>query len=376
MSKPQILVVEDDRHLIEGIREILEINGYEVMTANNGEAGLEILRSYAKPPDLIVSDIMMPRMDGYDFCKEVRSLDKWAVIPFIFLTAKGERDDIKRGKSLGVDDYVVKPFDAEELLIVVKAKLETQQIRQKVWQDEVSNVKHNILTILNHEFRTPLTYVVAYADMLHRDADELSKEEMISFLRGINAGASRLRRLVESFILLVELETGEAADTFGWRQGLMSNYMALLRSIAVKYTELAEEKQVTIEVDVESDLPAIKADHEYLTAALECLVDNAIKFSDKPGTVVKLSAYQEGEHVCLTVRDQGRGIPNYELKNIFQKFYQIDRNKYEDQGAGSGLAIVKGVIELHGGTIVVDSPPGEGTTFTIYLPISHPENGR
>jgi signal transduction histidine kinase len=195
-------------------------------------------------------------------------------------------------------------------------------------------------------------------------------------LRGINAGASRLRRLVESFILLVELETGEAADTFGWRQGLMSNYMALLRSIAVKYTELAEEKQVTIEVDVESDLPAIKADHEYLTAALECLVDNAIKFSDKPGTVVKLSAYQEGEHVCLTVRDQGRGIPNYELKNIFQKFYQIDRNKYEDQGAGSGLAIVKGVIELHGGTIVVDSPPGEGTTFTIYLPISHPENGR
>jgi signal transduction histidine kinase len=376
MSKPQILVVEDDRHLIEGIREILEINGYEVMTANNGEAGLEILRSYPKPPDLIVSDIMMPRMDGYDFCKEVRSLDKWAVIPFIFLTAKGERDDIKRGKSLGVDDYVVKPFDAEELLIVVKAKLETQQIRQKVWQDEVSNVKHNILTILNHEFRTPLTYVVAYADMLHRDADELSKEEMISFLRGINAGASRLRRLVESFILLVELETGEAADTFGWRQSLMTNYMALLRSIAVKYADLAEEKQVAIAIDVEDSLPAIKADHEYLTAALECLVDNAIKFSDKPGTVVSLSAYQEDGHVCLLVRDQGRGIPNHELKNIFQKFYQIDRNRYEDQGAGSGLAIVKGVIELHGGTIVVDSPPGEGTTFIIYLPISHPENGR
>ncbi|HVO69887.1 MAG TPA: response regulator, partial [Aggregatilineaceae bacterium] len=286
MSKPRILVVEDDRHLIEGIREILEINGYEVMTANNGEAGLEVLRSYAIPPDLIVSDIMMPRMDGYDFCKEVRSLDKWAVIPFIFLTAKGERDDIKRGKSLGVDDYVVKPFDAEELLIVVKAKLETQQIRQKVWQDEVSNVKHNILTILNHEFRTPLTYVVAYADMLHRDADELSKEEMISFLRGINAGASRLRRLIESFILLVELETGEAAETFGWRQSLMTNYMALLRSIVVKYADQAEEKQVTLEIDVEDDLPVIKADHEYLTAALECLVDNGIKFSDKPGTVV------------------------------------------------------------------------------------------
>jgi signal transduction histidine kinase len=376
MSKAQILVVEDDRHLVEGIREILEINGYEVMTASNGEAGLEILRSYPKPPDLIVSDIMMPRMDGYDFCKEVRARDKWAVIPFIFLTAKGERDDIKRGKSLGVDDYVVKPFDAEELLIVVRAKLATQQIRQKVWQNEVSNIKHNILTILNHEFRTPLTYVVAYADMLHRDADELSKEEMLSFLRGINAGAGRLRRLVENFILLVELETGEAEQTFGWRHNLMVSYMALLRSIAVKYMELAEEKQVTIEVNVEDDLPAIKADHEYLTAALECLVDNAVKFSDKPGTVITLSAYLQDEHVCLAVNDQGRGIPEHELENIFQTFYQIDRDRFEDQGAGSGLAIVDGVTKLHGGSIMVESTPGQGTRFTIQLPIPRPENGR
>jgi signal transduction histidine kinase len=376
MSKPQILVVEDDRHLIEGIREILEINGYEVMTANNGEAGLEILRSCAKPPDLIVSDIMMPRMDGYEFCQEVRSRDRWAVIPFIFLTAKGERDDIKRGKSLGVDDYVVKPFDAEELLIVVKAKLAAQQIRQKVWQNEVSNIKHNILTILNHEFRTPLTYVVAYADMLHRDADELSKDEMLSFLRGINAGAGRLRRLVENFILLVELETGEAEQTFGWRQSLMVNYTALLRSIAVKYTDLAEEKQVAIEINVEDNLPAIKADNEYLSAALECLVDNAVKFSDRPGTTITLSAYLQKEHVCLAVNDQGRGIPEHELENIFQTFYQIERNKYEDQGAGSGLAIVDGVTKLHGGSIMVESTPGEGTRFTIQLPIPRPENGR
>lgn len=376
MSKAQILVVEDDRHLVEGIREILEINGYEVMTASNGEAGLEILRSYPKPPDLIVSDIMMPRMDGYEFCKEVRSCDKWAVIPFIFLTAKGERDDIKRGKSLGVDDYVVKPFDAEELLIVVRAKLATQQIRQKVWQNEVSNIKHNILTILNHEFRTPLTYVVAYADMLHRDADELSKEEMLSFLRGINAGAGRLRRLVENFILLVELETGEAEETFGWRSSLMVSYMALLRSIAVKYMELAEEKQVTIEVSVEDDLPAIKADQEYLSAALECLVDNAVKFSDKPGTVITLSAYLQDEHVCLVVADQGRGIPEHELENIFQTFYQIDRDRFEDQGAGSGLAIVDGVTKLHGGSIMVESTPGQGTRFTIQLPVPRSENVR
>jgi len=369
MHKATILVVEDDLHLLEGIRDILAINGYEVWTASNGQVGLQVLQDQARAPDLIVSDITMPRMDGYDFFGAVRAESTWVHIPFIFLTAKGEHEDVKRGKRMGAEDYVIKPFDADDLLVAVSAKLERRQQIERHWQNEVSTIKQNILMILNHEFRTPLTYVVAYADMVHRDADTLSVDDMRAFLRGINAGANRLRRLVENFILLVELETGEAAQTFDWRRGTLADFEALLGSATAKYRDIAEEKQVTISVEVDEELPPVKADAQYLAAAVECLIDNAVKFSDKPGSEVTVRAYRDDDGVCLAVRDQGRGIPANERENIFQSFYQVERHKYEDQGAGSGLAIVNRVARLHGGNITLSSTIGEGSEFVIHLPI-------
>ena len=370
MSNARILVVEDDTHLMEGIRDILELNGYEVLTATNGSVGLEVLQSQNQPPDLIVSDIMMPRMDGYAFFNAVRAEENWIAIPFIFLTAKGERDDIFRGKSMGAEDYVVKPFDADELLVAVDSRLKRQRQLNQQRDHEVSGIKRNILNILNHEFRTPLTYVVAYADMLHRDADDLEVTDMRAFLRGINSGANRIRRLVENFILLVELETGEAQKTFAWRCTPLTNYFELLCMIQDKYIDLIEEKQVTVEIEVDDDLPPIKADADYLTAALECLVENAIKFTEQPGRQVLLRAYEDDGYVSLSVSDHGRGIPVEELDKIFQPFYQINREKYEDQGAGSGLAIVDGIVRLHGGSASVESVYGEGSTFTMRIPVS------
>ncbi len=370
-SAATILVVEDDMHLMEGIRDILELNGYDVLTATNGVAGLEVLSTQSKAPDLIVSDIMMPRMDGYDFFNAVRAHQNWVMIPFIFLTAKGERDDIHRGKRMGAEDYVVKPFDADDLLVAVAAKLDRKKQLDNAWHGEVSDIKHNILTILNHELRTPLTYVVAYADMLHRDADDLSKDDMRAFLRGINAGAGRLRRLVENFILLVELETSEAENTYNWRRRLFTSYEALLYGIQSKYYDLAQEHSVGIEVSVDDDLPPVFVDMDYFSAALECLMDNAVKFSDKPGQPVTIRVYRDGDAVAFQVQDRGRGIPPQELEIIFDSFYQINREKYEDQGAGSGLAIVDGVVRLHGGSVNVQSTFGEGSTFVIYLPVAN-----
>jgi two-component system sensor histidine kinase/response regulator len=370
MVNATILVVEDDTHLMEGIRDILELNGYDVLTATNGSVGLEVLQNQSSPPDLIVSDIMMPRMDGYDFFNAVRERENWVAIPFIFLTAKGERDDIFRGKSMGAEDYVVKPFDADELLVAVDSRLKRHRELNKRRDQEVSNIKHNILNILNHEFRTPLTYVVAYADMLHRDADELGVNDMRTFLRGINSGANRLRRLVENFILLVELETGEALKTYEWRRTSFATYGELLCMIWDKYADLAAEQRVSVNIHVDDHLPPIKADADYLSAALECLVENAIKFTEHPGREITLRAFQDAGYVCLAVIDQGRGIPQNELGNIFKPFYQINRDRYEDQGAGSGLAIVDGVVRLHGGSAAVESTFGEGSTFTIRLPIA------
>lgn len=367
--KTTILVVEDDTHLMEGIRDILELNGYDVLTATNGAMGLDVLQAQPIPPDLIVSDIMMPRMNGYDFFQSVRDKENWLAIPFIFLTAKGEREDIRKGKRLGAEDYVVKPFDADDLLIAVSAKLDRKKQLDAIWRTEVSSIKNNILTILNHELRTPLTYVVAYADMLHRDAADLGAEDMRNFLRGINTGASRLRRLVETFILLVELETGTAASTYSWRGQPLCEYDTILYNIQQKFQEFARERNVTLEFNIQDNLPSIRADSEYLGAAIECLVDNGIKFSDRTGSVVLLCIYAQENEVCISVQDHGRGIPPGELGNIFDPFYQINREKYEDQGAGAGLAIVAGVVQMHGGRVSVDSVFGKGSTFVIHLPI-------
>ncbi|MCC6799822.1 MAG: hybrid sensor histidine kinase/response regulator [Anaerolineae bacterium] len=368
MGKATILVVEDDLHLMEGIRDILEINEYEVLTATHGHAGMEVLQRQPVPPDLIVSDIMMPHMDGYAFFEAVRATDAWIAIPFIFLTAKGERDDIRRGKRMGAEDYVVKPFSADDLLVAVSAKLDRKRQLDAVAQGSITEIKRNILTILNHEMRTPLTYVVAYADMLSREGPELGLNDMRAFLRGINAGANRLRRLVETFILLVELETGEATATYAWRRQPMADFSGLLQNVRQKYTDIAVEKSLHLEFEEAPALPSVMVDQDYLSAAVECLVDNAIKFTDQPERPVRVQVTPSGGGVAIAVQDKGRGIPPRELEHIFETFYQIDRAKYEDQGAGSGLAIVSAVVRLHQGKVEVSSVPGEGSTFTIYLP--------
>lgn len=374
--KATLLVVEDDAHLLQGIRDILEIEGYEVLMASSGVEGLEILQRLTRPPDLIISDIMMPRMDGYQFFDAVRSSEPWMDIPFIFLTAKDKKTDVRLGKKLGADDYVTKPMDPEDLVVIVEAKLRRHyQMRERFrerMEGEVSAIKRNILTILNHEFRTPLTYMVAYSDMLNSDAESLTSDELRTFLRGINSGADRFRRLVENFIALVELETGEAAQNFSWRRQRLTDVRPICQHVLEAARLLAQEKQITLSAHIPDRVPLFVGDPEYLRTALTQLVENAIKFSDKPGSRVELRVACDERYIHFAVQDWGRGIPPQELDRIWEPFYQINRSQFEDQGAGSGLAIVRGIAALHGGSASVRSTYGQGSTFTLSLPLGSP----
>lgn len=367
---PIILVVEDDLHLMDGIREILELDNYRVLTASSGLEALEVLQSLEREPDLIVSDIMMPKMDGYQFFEEVRKIDAWLTVPFIFLTAKGEKADIRLGKSMGVDDYVTKPFSAEDLLVAVSSKLARLNQYKSVFSSHVGDMKRRILTILNHEFRTPLTYVVAYADMVKRDSDDMSLDELRVFLKGINSGADRLRRLVENFILLVEIETGEMSLTFAWRKQPIDDLNALIAQGLRACEEILDENKHVADVTVAENLSVIEGDKEYLSSAIARLVENASKFTDnKPHSVIRVEAgLDEQGRVVIRVIDEGRGIAADELHQIFDPFYQINREQNEDQGAGSGLAIVRGIANVHGAEIAVYSVEGEGSTFSLHIP--------
>jgi two-component system, sensor histidine kinase and response regulator len=370
MDKPHLLLVEDDVHLLEGVQSVLELEGYTISTAENGALALQMLCDEQLSPDLIVSDIMMPVMDGLQFLREVRKEERFVAIPFIFLTAKGERADINHSKRLGVDDYIVKPFDTDDLLIAIESRLHRHRALGKAADDAVSTIKRNILNVLNHEFRTPLTYIVAYADMLNESSErELDSDEMLSFLHGVNSGALRLRRLVENFIQLVELETGEAKRTYALRKAPIEDMQSLFDGALDHLRSQSPDRDINpIIYEIETGMPSPVFDAEFLHLALAHLIDNAIKFSelDQP---ITLGARVVGHEVYLSVKDQGRGITDKEREKIWDIFYQINRAYYEDQGVGAGLPIVRGIVKLHGGRVEMDSAPEMGSTFTLMLPL-------
>lgn len=369
MEKAKILVVEDDVHLLEGIRDILELDGYAVLTAENGSDGIEVLNKQSGPPDLIVSDIMMPKMDGIQFLKEVRKENRWFSIPFIFLTAKGERTDIHRGMRLGVDDYVIKPYDPGDLLVKIESRLERHRSLNQAHKSGMATLKREILTMLNHEFRTPLTFVVAYADMLNNPGERgLSAEELKTYLQGVSAGAERLRNLIENFILLVELETGDADQTYGWRKGPISDVERIFNEARERVKALVERNH-PVAYDIQTNLPLFMGDREYMTVVMAHLLSNASKFS-QPGSPISMGASANDREITVWVKDQGRGIPAHELENIWKSFYQIDRTLNEDQGAGAGLAIVEGIVALQGGKAMVESQVGIGSTFKVIIPVA------
>lgn len=369
MESIRVLVVEDDVHLLTGIRDILELDGYKVLTAANGRDGLTVLKADpANPPHIIVSDVMMPHMDGFKFLEEVRKDDRWIHVPFIFLTAKGEKTDRYKGSMLGADQYLTKPFEADDLLVGVRASLKRYLKIAKVAQAEIDDNKQKILTILNHEFRTPLTLVVAYAEMLKEyDPSHTSPDEVMTFLQGVNSGADRLRRLIENFICVVELDSGEAGKTIDWRKRPVAD-MSFLTDDAIRQVENPETRPRNFEVNIQDNMPQPELDVQYMTIVLRELLDNAIKFSKNEATI-KIDISVEDEQLIINISDEGRGIIAEQLGDIWKPFHQINRELFEDQGSGSGLAIVKGVVELHGGTCLVTSAPDEGSTFTLTMPL-------
>ncbi len=378
-----ILVVEDDIALLEGVRDMLELAGYHVLTACHGQEALQVLETQPRP-DLIISDIMMPRMNGYEFYEAVRARPEWVAIPFIFLTALGEKAQMRLGKQLGADDYIVKPFDEEDLLVAVNAKLRRSAQLQAAQEQQISSLKHSILTMLNHEFRTPLTLVTSYTEMMSESGAGGDTAEFQEFLRGIRKGSERLRRLVEDFIFLVELESGEARKVYEWRRTLVTDLPALVEQAVAPYRETAASRGLRLVIDVPQGLPPLLADVDYLEDALRRLLDNACKFS-RQGVIRVTAGLRpappttageeggQGDWVSIAVSDQGIGIAAEELPRIFEAFYQSNRDRLEQQGSGSGLAIVKGIVEMHGGRVEVKSQPGVGSTFTIVLPVAGQE---
>jgi DNA-binding response OmpR family regulator len=378
MQKATILLVEDEPSMLSGMRDLLQIVdiGYDVtvLTADNGQAGLEILKQ--QQPDLIVSDIMMPIMSGYDFLEAVRRNPAWTHIPFIFLTAKGEQKDIHKGRTSGANLYITKPFNSNEFLELIKVQLDRNFQLQATRQQSLNDLKRDLMQVLNHEFRTPLTYITAYLDMIVVDTDYGVEDNFPEYLRGIQAGCIRLTRLVEDFIKVLELRTGEAKRQLQAKAAVLDNLPALLTNVVEKGREMAQSQGVSIHYKEPATLPPVWGAATTLHNALHRILDNAIKFTHtykRGGGRVFVETAVTPKEIHLAFRDEGMGFPAHETEQLFDLFFQYNRGQYEQQGAGIGLTIAQGIINLHGGRIDAISEEGTGSTFTVVLPIYQEE---
>ena len=362
--KEQILIVEDDLAMSTGIRDVLDMDGYKVELADNGQEALRVLERFR--PDLIISDIMMPEMDGFALLEEIRRRPNWAMIPFIFLTAKGQRTDIRFGKQLGADDYLVKSVDLDDLQVVVRAKLDRAMVLKQQALKEMENLKNTILNMLSHEFRTPLTYITGYVDLMQEG--NWSAEDLQKFLSRIKGGSTRLNHLVEDFLLLVRFETDDARQAYLIDKRPFNGWDNLIHRVFDGLRDAATHRSVELITEVAPNLPFVDAHEVYLGTALNRLIDNAIKFSKPGGAQVVVRVTAEERRVCVRVIDHGIGIPFLELTKMFDRFHQINRERMEQQGAGVSLSIVKGIAELHRGEVACTSEEGAGSEFMMYLP--------
>jgi signal transduction histidine kinase len=372
MSGERILVVEDHKALLDAIQEVLESNDYVVLFATNSLEALQVMEETR--PDLIIADIMMPMMDGYALYEAVRSRSEWVAIPFIFLTAKSAKEDILKGKILGVEDYT-KPFEPQELLAAVRARLARAWAICEAAAAEFDHLKQQIVTILGHELRTPLTYIHGYTALALEDIPSLSREALEEFLLAIKRGADRLTTLVEDLLLIVRLDAGETSKEFRSLVQVRKDLAAIVRRTVSRHEERATANSLTLETDVAPDLPAVQLCEPLFADALDRLVDNAIKFSHGRGKRVLVSARPANGGVEIAVQDWGIGIPANEIPHLFERFRQINCEKLEQRGVGLGLAIAKELIQLHGGEITVESKVNEGSTFTIRLPTIQEDQG-
>ena len=363
LQENTILVVDDDQDLVKGIKLGLEMEGYQVLTASDGQEALEVMAQI--PPDLILADVMMPRLDGYSFFERIRQHPRWKAIPFIFISAKGRQEDIRLGRELGSEDYITKPFEIRDLAPIIRARLKRKEEMEEVWQGEINELKEHLshtqrlaaLGLLSasfaHEVGNILTSVVGYAEILRR---QLEKGQ---------ASSEDLQKLIAQAQRAVSL----ARSTLDFsRQKKVNQCVAHLTWAFERVLSLLEyrlrKNQIELKKDCPPDLPPVQIDPNELEQVLLNLVLNAMQAMPEGGEL-EIKAYPAEEALRLEIRDNGVGIPPENLERIFEPFFTT---RGDEGGTGLGLYICRYIVEKYGGEMKVESRLGEGTAFHLTLP--------
>ena len=356
-TRSKILIVDDNPRNLKILRTILTRH-YLLESAGSGEDALSLI-SQTKP-DLVLLDIMMPGMDGYETCRRLRADPRLRWIKIIMVSAKAMVSERLQGYEAGADDYVTKPFDEEELLAKVRVHLRMKSI------EEVDELKTTFLGLLQHETRTPLTGILGAADLLLDDGhvDTAERKELAGM---IHSSAARLHDLLAKVVTLAELKSG----TRDFEPTSVDLPMVVRDAVAEIGGEAAGNG-VTVHCG-RLDAAPVLVDRAWMTTAIRAFLDNAIRFSPRD-TSVMVEVLRRDGRARLTVADRGRGIPAEFLPRLFDEFAVPDA-AHHHEGAGLGLAIARRIVEGHGGRIAVESELGAGSTFTVDLPLAPEAHG-
>lgn len=366
----KILLVDDEPDLLENMAINLNQEGYEVITAVNGREGVD--KAIQEHPDLILLDVMMPVMDGFEACRQIRDNSTIRHIPILLLTALSETDKKVEGLEAGADDFIGKPFVDVELRARVRAFLRTK----KLW-DELSNnyrklaelekLKEDLTYMIVHDLKSPFSAVIGGMSFL---ASDLEKETQISVEhKGIIKNALFTSRCILGFIQNL-LDIGRMEEKKLPLAPVPVNLEDLVADGFTMIRPMAAKKNIILKHHPKSGLSATLLDRDLIQRVLINLVSNSIKFSEENGTVEVYSGLSEDkEWLELVVRDHGYGIPAQYVGKVFDKYFQCGETTLNRKGHGIGLAFCRMAVEAHGGKIWAESPDEKGSSFHIRLPI-------
>lgn len=372
-KKTTILVVDDEPSIRMGLAATIRRYGYEVITAVNGDDGFLKARQFL--PDLIVSDVMMAGLNGFEMKQQMSVDPLLAPIPFIFLTARTANEDRVIGIRSGADDYVTKPFVTEELVARIEAvlrRVKTEQERgreqmKQAAQEEMEKLRREVLQNFSHELRTPLGNITMSLDMMVSNKFK-TLEEQQEFLRIAHTSAERLESLVADIILLSDIDQ-KHLNTMRQTIDVEHHILAPARRRLARY----EEKKLNFihEIDPSGN---IKAPRREFIQSLVHLLDNAFKFSPQQGKVKMTIKAGKNGGALIAIQDEGVGIPLELREKVFERFYQISQgDNREFQGLGIGLTIARAVFSSLGGEVKIMESE-RGCNVLANLPDIRPED--
>jgi signal transduction histidine kinase len=356
-SDMKVLIVDDTLANVELLTSSLKPIGYQLAVATSGEKALKIAERFQ--PDIILLDVMMPGMDGFETCRQLKASATTQNIPVIFVTAKVEAEDVIRGLRLGAVDYVTKPFREEEIHARVRTHLLLKYSLDALTQANVQ--KDKLLGMVAHDLRSPISGIHGYSEILLDDSESVAPAERKEMLAEVISACNSMLTLVNDLLDSSAIAAGTL--TLNKRSNNLAELIKQRVNIA-RFT--ATKKSITL-VDQITASPVMHFDERRIGQVLDNLISNAVKFSPANSCVtIRVAATPTGAEIAID--DEGPGLTESDQQKLFSAFQPLSaRPTGGEVSTGLGLAIVKKVIDAHGGTITTRRRPEKGTSFIFTL---------